>query len=272
MLNESIKQEEIMNRLYYFSGTGNTLYLAQRLADEIGNCELVSITSAMKKERINDAAERVGIIFPVYCFGTPIIIKEFLKKIQVQPDTYLFGCSSYGGLLAGAMHIFQKEAIAAGHLLRAGFAVQMPGNAIMAYDRIADEKQQKMFDTFEKRIPEIAGKIKEKAPHKMEQFPFPFNKMLSALHGPFMKSLPQSAKQFHTTDKCKLCGQCVNICPVGNIDIVDKKVTWGEKCEQCMACIQWCANEAIQFGGKTESRSRYHHSCVSREDIMVQGG
>lgn len=260
-----------MNRLYYFSGTGNTLYLAQRLADEIGNCELVSISSAMKQKTIVDAAERVGIIFPVYCFGTPIIIKEFLNKLQVQSGSYLFGCSSYGGLLAGAMRIFQKEAIAAGHTLRAGFAVQMPGNAIMVYDRVADKKQKKMFDTFEKRIPEIAGKIKEKAPHKMEQFPFPFNLLLSALHNPFMKSLPQSAKQFHTTESCKLCGQCEKVCPVGNIEIIDKKVLWGEKCEQCMACIQWCANEAIQFADKTANRSRYHHSCIGLEEIIAQG-
>lgn len=257
--------------LYYFTGTGNTLYLAQRLADELGNTELVSIATVMKGESISTDAENIGIVFPVYCFGTPNIIKAFVQKLQIQESSYLFGCVSYGGLLGGALKIFKKECREAGLNLQAGLSVQMPGNAITTYGAVPEEKQKTILATFEKRIPEVCEVIKARKPRKMETLQPLFRPLLSFLHKPFMKGMPKMAARYFTTDACKLCGECVKVCPVDNISLVNKSVTWSENCEQCMACIQWCAQEAIQLGEKTAARKRYHHSCITKEDIMAQG-
>lgn len=257
--------------IYYFSGTGNTLYAAQRLAEELGDTELISISSAMKSKEIQAPSEAVGILFPVYCFGTPLIIKEFLKKLNVPSTSYLFGCVTYGGLLSASVKLFRKECKAQGLALKAGFALQMPGNAITTYDRLPEDKIKTFAEVVEQRIPEIADKIKQRANHKMETRQLFFQPLLSLLHSVLIYKMPEGAKKFHTTDSCKKCGQCIEICPVGNVSIENDTVLWGEKCEQCMACIQWCGQEAIQYDTVTTERKRYQHCGISREEIAVQG-
>jgi MinD superfamily P-loop ATPase len=77
----------------------------------------------------------------------------------------------------------------------------------------------------------------------------------------------EMAADFHCDDKCALCGKCVKVCPLGNIHIEDGKVKWGGACEQCMACIQWCPSEAINFADKTAKRKRYRHPNIKFADI-----
>ncbi len=257
--------------LYYFSGTGNTLYLAQQLAKELGDTELVSIATVMKQEKITTTSQNVGILFPIYCFGTPNIIKEFLQKLTLPKTTYLFGAVSFGGLLSSALKIFQRECVTAGLNLQAGFGLQMPGNAIAFYDRISSKKEEKFAAILAERIPQIATIIKEQIPHKMEQRQLLLQPLMGALHTPFMKKIPKGAADFFVTDSCNLCGECIKLCPVENIKLIDKKILWEEHCEQCMACIQWCSQEAIQVGKKSASRTRYHHPEITKEAIMKQG-
>ena len=78
---------------------------------------------------------------------------------------------------------------------------------------------------------------------------------------------------FHADESCMGCGQCARICPVGNIAMQDGKPVFGAKCEQCMACIQWCPQAAIQYKEETQARKRYQHPQVTlREFITKQGG
>jgi MinD superfamily P-loop ATPase len=66
-------------------------------------------------------------------------------------------------------------------------------------------------------------------------------------------------KGFWVDAKCNACGICKTICPCGNIELAAGKPAWRHHCEQCMACIQWCPQEAIQFGKKTPGYKRYRH-------------
>jgi MinD superfamily P-loop ATPase len=58
------------------------------------------------------------------------------------------------------------------------------------------------------------------------------------------------------------------VCQVENIEMKDGKPTWLHHCEQCLACLQWCPQEAIQVGRKTEGRKRYHHPEITASDLM----
>jgi len=37
--------------------------------------------------------------------------------------------------------------------------------------------------------------------------------------------------------------------------------------EQCLACIQWCPAEAIQYGKNTAAKKRYHHPEIKLSDM-----
>lgn len=68
-------------RLYYYTGTGNALWVARQLAQRLdGDTELVSLGTDYE---IPDATcERVGIVFPVHIWGLPRRVVAAGKKMQ----------------------------------------------------------------------------------------------------------------------------------------------------------------------------------------------
>ena len=59
--------------IFYFTGTGNSQYAAQRLASE--DERLVSVVECLRKDNYHfDIAENesVGLVFPVYFGGLPV--------------------------------------------------------------------------------------------------------------------------------------------------------------------------------------------------------
>ena len=70
-----------MNKIYYFTGTGNSLQIAEDLSGELGESSINKIA-----EYSGDLieADTLGIIFPIYFWGLPLIVCEFLKKLNVK--------------------------------------------------------------------------------------------------------------------------------------------------------------------------------------------
>jgi len=77
----SFEESTIKTIIYYFTGTGNSLAAAKSICTHLGDCELVSIASlAGTSGEIQPGADRVGIVCPVYDFGLPSIVAEFVQK------------------------------------------------------------------------------------------------------------------------------------------------------------------------------------------------
>jgi flavodoxin len=66
--------------IYYFSGTGNSLYVAKELQNRIPGAELIPIVSLLDKDVIKTSGKIVGFVFPVHAITIPIAVKRFLKK------------------------------------------------------------------------------------------------------------------------------------------------------------------------------------------------
>ena len=65
------------------------------------------------------------------------------------------------------------------------------------------------------------------------------------------------SKKFYATNACISCGKCVEVCPLNNIHLENKKPSWGKHCTHCMACICRCPKEAIEYGKRSVGRIRY---------------
>ena len=77
-------------------------------------------------------------------------------------------------------------------------------------------------------------------------------------------------RKFWVDEKCDGCEICARVCPAANIKIIDGRPSWLHRCEQCLACLQWCPQEAIQYGKNTIKYPRYHHPEIILDDMLEQ--
>ena len=259
-------RKNMSTKLFYFSGTGNSLKLAKDMAQELDNTELLKISYDMNFDQTDCTI--AGIVYPVYCFGLPNIVSNFLERVQFADTAYLFGLASYGGMLCSSGHILKSRLKKRGYALGAGFAVQMPGNATNVYDVPKEGKRNGMYQKERKRIPEIAAAVKDRKKCSVETNLGILGRLLSGVSAAMMSKCSGADKSYSTDASCNGCGICLSVCPVGNIELVDNRPVWQHRCECCMACFHWCPQAAIQAGNKTSSRGRYHHPDVHLKEIQ----
>ncbi len=254
--------------IFYFSGSGNTLALARELAGKLGNATLISIPSC-KGQNVAPTAEMIGIFFPVYAFGMPRIVEDFVKKLKIPEQAYVFGVANYAGAGRNALLQLDRALKQQQRRLHAGFGIAMPSNYTPFGGAETDAVQKRKFRRAAAKIAEIADIVASKRDTKIERTPFlPF--MLShLLYRWFLPRIRRDVKKFSVTDKCIGCGLCVRVCPTSNIALRNKRPVWGNNCEQCLACLQWCATGAIELSGHTEGKQRYHHPDVTVDEIIL---
>jgi ferredoxin len=255
--------------LYYFTGTGNSLAVAEGLCKRLGDCELVPIATAVKASGlISPAADRVGIIAPVYFSGLPSIVAEFGRRLDLSKVPYSFTVMTLGGS-GGSAALYQLDQILEEGPGRkgpdAGFTVRMPGNYIMMYGAANENRITRILAESNRRIEEIASMV-ESGVRKRPSTPL-FGSLVHRMVYPrFIAGVHHADRKFTVDERCTSCGTCVKVCPVENVQLLEGRPVWLHHCEQCMACIQFCPTAAIQAGKKTEKRGRYHHPGVTIEN------
>ena len=79
----------MVNRIYYFTGTGNSMRAARVIAGRLGNTEIVSMRADPRDFSAKDC-EIVGFIFPVYHWTMPAPAVSFVEDLEINPDAYVF--------------------------------------------------------------------------------------------------------------------------------------------------------------------------------------
>lgn len=260
-----------MHKIYYFSGTGNTLKLARDFGTGLGNAELIAISDLDRSEEvIMTPADTIGIFFPVYCFGIPHIVKKFLKRIpdsSVSDDVYLYAvCCSCG--VKGAAPAMIEDILAMKKIrMSAAFHIRMPFNYIPLGHPPGEARIAKIYAKAAKKTTKAIENIKaRKRTRPLRIFPIDTIGKFIAVRA--VAYLEKYDRYFWTDNKCTGCGSCTRLCPNGNISMNNEsRPEWHGHCEQCMSCIQYCPYESIQFREKSRSVKRYHHPEISRFDI-----
>lgn len=255
--------------IYYFSGTGNSLVIARDLALELGKAEVKPLAKAINQEKILPDAERIGLVYPVYAGGPPLIVSEFAKKLELNKNQYLFLVTNYGGMQGAAasrlVRLLRRRQINP----KSVFGITMPDNYTPLYESPSGQKQEAIFKKEKAKIKKIVQTLNSTKPEKIEMSFFLARWLLwEPIYGIFSLKLPEKDKKFWLTEKCNGCGICEKVCPVANIKMENQKPSWQHKCQQCFACFHWCPQEAVQSGKKTIKRKRYRHPEVNLESMI----
>ncbi len=260
--------------IYYFTGTGNSLAAAKKIAAALDDCELVPIASLNETSGdIVPPAERVGIVCPVYFSGLPVMVAEFAGRLDTAAVRYVFAVVTNGGG-GGSAALQQLNSTLRkrpGRILDAGFAVTMPGNYILMYSSPEGKKQEEILRKADEQIAGITGPV---ARCENQALPSSLVSRLlySLLYPRFKSHVHSDDKKFTVGDTCTSCGTCVAICPAHNIELVDKKPVWKHHCELCCGCIHNCPVQAIGAGPATEKRLRYRNPEITVAELIVRKG
>lgn len=114
--------------IYYFSGTGNTKALGQMIQKRL-KCYMYSIEDKpiVKEDMI--------IMFPIYGFGTPALVLDWIDQLEDSSDKVAIICSGADNVILN--HSASVQAIhaleAKGYRVVYDRIVIMPSNFFMAY-------------------------------------------------------------------------------------------------------------------------------------------
>ena len=261
------------NVIYYFTGTGNTLAIARGVANAIGDTKLVPLRRAISYAGISVDAETVGIAFPVYFMNVPDIVRKFVRQVHFTGTPYIFGLATCGERPGPALFRLRELLAENGAALSAGFVFVMPENYIGPLNLMHDaDRADEKFAGAAARVGEVAAAVRAKRQAPPEGRDTRLLRFGGDLMSRFATKYYKVPRRLHATERCNRCGTCGKICPTRNITVTDEGVAFGEDCTQCYACIHWCPQEAIEIGGRTRGKRRYHHPGVTLKDMLEQRG
>lgn len=256
-----------MTTIYYFSATGNSFDVARDIAGRLGDARTVSLVPLVSGTIAQD--ETVGIVFPVYDWSIPPVVRDFLTGLDTTKARYIFAAATCNCLPGIALDRVKDLLAAKGKKLDAGFVVRMPGTYLPLYGANKPGTQARKFAAKEKKTDRIAGIVLAKQSHRIEHSPLLFDRLLGPKMEKHMEHFPEMDRAFTLETGCTGCGVCAKVCPFGNIEIVEKKPRWLHQCQQCLACVHLCPNESIQIGNTVKDRKRYHNPAVPLKDIIA---
>ncbi len=276
--------------IYYFSGTGNSLYVAKELQKRIPESKLIPIVGLLNMDTIEVKAETIRIVFPLQGPTFPIAVKMFLRKVDLKSTNYIFAIATRGGTTCRIKSEINKILRKKGKSLNSHFILTVFNN---------DPKHKNDNNQYSFRIPsteelcqkeiELKTKFdfiqkiivnKETSHEKDTQYFYKYGFILEWIILLAIKSQESKSikNYFYTDSKCTGCGLCEKVCLAKKIKMKNGEPCWQEDilCYMCYACLNFCPAESIQINSKwymksyTTTQGRYSHPFCLVEDIEAQ--
>ncbi len=243
--------------ILYFSATGNSKYVAQRVAETLGT-QCVSIEEVAERE----LADVHGFVSPAYAWGIPSVVAEFLTSHRLRKGAGpLFFIVTYG-TTHGQSCYWADRALEAGSgaTFDARYSVKMPDTWTPIFDLSDKERVAAANERVEPQLERVVELIGRGATgdHASGKMPA----IARAVHRPYYEMMRQT-RHFTVEDSCVGCGLCAKRCPVQAIEIRAGRPVWTkDRCAACLRCLHTCPKFAIQYGTHTKAHGQYHNPHV----------
>ncbi len=239
----------------YFSGTGNSKYLAECIAKRTEDTA-ISIVE-INNEIVLNKGEQLGIVFPIYFWGLPSILEEFFKRIKIlgAEDSYIFCAATYGSTCGQADNYLNKLLKKKGLNLSSSFGVKTVDNYTVWFDVKDKDILAQILKEEESQIKKVTNQVlnREKVFINKDK-----KSKFLCVGARICYENARKTKHLKVNNQCIGCGLCAKDCPVGAIKIKDMKPIWiKKKCTMCFKCLHNCPKFAINYDNKTQKNGQY---------------
>lgn len=249
------------NVIFCFSGTGNCLDIAKNIAAELKDTDIIMMRGEPAVKDVS-YARRVGFVFPCHAGGLPGDVEKYVKQLKLADNAYTFGVCSYAGYIGTGLYKLDEIV----HLdYWAGISHQCSCIWLFPHKLMLPPVP---MDAAQRRSERKAKAVAAEVLSARRRDKRPPNNPLNALEckaWPTMSKL--KGKKMRVSEACIGCGQCVTLCPKGNIRLENGRAVIGKDCIQCLSCLQYCPQQAIDLGGLSKNRERYHNVKISAKEL-----
>jgi len=238
--------------IFYFTATGNSKFIAEKIAAETGE-QIIDIAECIKNNEFDfdlSGNEKLGIVLPIYYYGPPLIVVEFLEKLNItaKDDYYRYAILNCGGQTGETKKIitkyFQFDAV---------FGLKTVDNYVPLFKSESDEKVEVLLDQAELAITEIITQINNQSCGDFNSAKGILPSLITTVAYPLYKH-GRKTRKFKVNDQCVSCNLCADICPRKTIELKDGRPVWQTpQCELCLACLHRCPVAAISYGNSIKN-------------------
>lgn len=248
--------------IIFFSGTGNTYYVAKQFElqfHQLGcHCDLFRFDDAHFNSEMIRSYDLIGFGAPVYGSSVPSIVKRMMKTLQGHQECFTFVTQMmYSG--DGAAYLGRLASLQ-GFQSRYQIHFNMP-NSITDLSWLS--KKNPSYQAISKRVTQkvsfLIRRIQSKRPYRLGSNPF------SLILGLFQRVPYEHFDQDAMANllkidqtRCIQCSRCVDLCPVDNLYMDNQHVRTKGKCEVCYRCLNHCPTQAIRIVGRRAPKYPYH--------------
>jgi len=248
--------------ILFFSGTGNSNYVAKRIADALGDA-LVNLNDRIKASDTSpvETGERVIIVTPTYAWRIPRVVRDWLRKTELRGAKQAWFVMTCGSEIGNADK-YNRELCAEKAISCMGTTqIVMPENYIAMFSAPQADEAREIVAKAEPNIDCVIASIQSNHPFAPTRNNL-YDRFMSGPVNPIFYKFCVKADAFTVSDTCIGCGQCAKRCPMNNVTLKDGKPVWGKACTHCMACICYCPVSAIEYGKKSVGQPRYHFEAL----------
>ena len=248
--------------ILYFSGTGNSEYVAKHIADALGD-EILNLNDRIKASDTShiETGERLIIVTPTYAWRIPRVVRDWLLRTEPRGAKRAWFVMTCGSEIGNA-NKYNRDLCAEKAISCMGTAqIVMPENYIAMFSAPQADEAREIVAKAEPNIDRAIAAIRAGecfAPTRNNLY----DRFMSGPVNPIFYKFFVKADAFAVSSACIGCGQCAKRCPMNNVTLKDGKPVWGKACTHCMACICYCPVSAIEYGKKSVGQPRYHFEAL----------
>lgn len=255
--------------IFYFSGTGNTRWAAERLAT-LTDEKLLFIPEELKRDSCSyelAKEERIGFCFPTHGWQPPVIVREFIKRLSIvnSQGHYCYALTTCGDSIGLTMEMLNRDLVQANlPTATSMFSLTMPESYVCLPFMYTDtyEREQEKIATANRMLEQYAVMIQERRLGEVHTTRGAAPWLMSHVIGSYFNKHMVNDKKFTVDeDLCIGCHRCELVCPTGNILFAKEFPSWQHNgsCTSCLACYHHCPRHAINYGKITRKRGQYYY-------------